>query len=452
MKSLAFHKEQGPSIRLINGIMLGAAVIISAVLFWAMNRTTTLYNESYKATQNLLILRESADNLLEASDYLTEEMRAFVITGERKYLNNYFEEAMVDKHRENALDALRENNERSIAYQNLQHAMVNSVDLMDVEYYAAKLAIEGYGYELSTYPEVIKNVKIKEQDENLNSAKKLEAAQEMLFDDNYTQKKDHIRDYTENCLKELSDEVQEKQLETATKLRKQVALEHVLTVVLIVIVIIIVLLTFLLVIRPLSEAVESIRKEEDIDLKGAYEIRFLAKTYNLMYQTNLISKEKLNYEATHDKLTGLYNRRGYDFLLKNVDMETSALLIIDLDEFKKVNDTYGHDIGDKVLTKAADVIYNSFRNQDYICRIGGDEFAVIMVHSDSSLKELVDRKVELMNQKMKKDTDNVPAVTFSAGVAFGESGRSVEEIFKEADKALYIAKQEGKAGVRFSNN
>ena len=69
-------------------------------------------------------------------------------------------------------------------------------------------------------------------------------------------------------------------------------------------------LTAYLIIVPLTKAVDHIRDEQDVPLTGAYEVRFLAKTYNLMYQTNLVNKQKLSFEATHDKLTGRYNRRG----------------------------------------------------------------------------------------------------------------------------------------------
>ena len=450
MKSLAFHREQGPSIRFLNLIMLAAALIISGILSWAMTRTTQLYNESHEVTQNLIQLEENSSDLMEASDYLTEQIRAFVVTGEKRFLDNYFEEANVTKRREKALDTLKNSNEESVSYQNLLNAMYNSKELMYTEYYAARLAVEGYGYDINDYPEEIQNVKLKEPDSALSPEEKLDAAEDMLFDEAYFLKKDSIRENTDNCISLLEKEMAGRQLDAAKRLKRQVFVEHTLTVIQIVITILIVLLTALLVIIPLHEAVEKIRNERDINLKGAYEIRFLAKTYNLMYRTNLENKEKLSYAATHDKLTGLYNRRGYDYLIRNLDMETSTLLIIDLDDFKKVNDTYGHDTGDKVLTKAADTIYNSFRDQDYVCRIGGDEFAVIMVHSNSALKELIARKVELMNEKMKEESGQVPAASLSVGVAFGESGKLVDEIFKDADTALYEAKKNGKGRVFFS--
>ena len=271
-----------------------------------------------------------------------------------------------------------------------------------------------------------------------------------MFDEHYMKENELISGNIDKCIIDLADELKTRKEEMDARLKRQEIVEHSLVFTLIVIMIVIVVFTSHYIILPLNKAVKKIRDEQEVDLTGAYEVRFLAKTYNLMYHTNMISKEKLNYEATHDKLTGLYNRRGYDILLKNLDIETSTLMIIDLDNFKSINDTFGHDMGDKVLTKAANVINNSFRNQDYVCRIGGDEFAVIMVHSTESMKELIKSKVQLMNKKMMDDSDGIPESSFSVGVAFGESKQSVEEIFKNADNALYETKKNGRCGVRFA--
>ena len=226
--------------------------------------------------------------------------------------------------------------------------------------------------------------------------------------------------------------------------------EHVLTWVLIILMFTIVFLTYKLIIRPLKESVSFIRNEKDIPLYGAYEIRFLAKTYNLMYHTHIANKEQLNFEATHDELTGLYNRRGYEFLIDNVDLETSALLLFDLDEFKSVNDTYGHDVGDKVLLRASDAIAKSFRNEDYVCRLGGDEFVVIMVHATSDMQELIKGKIQRLNDGLKDDKEGVPAISVSVGVAFGKIGLEPEELLKNADKALYDVKNSGRKNVGFN--
>ena len=446
-------KKRGISVSRINIIMLISAFLISAILFWAMSRTSVLYNETHEITRNLLDWRKDAYELQVASDYLTEQVRCFTVTGDKQYLDNYFRESEVTKRRENAVETLQNEHNDSEAIRDLTDAMTQSKNLMIKEYYAMRLAIEGYGYDVSEYPEVIQQVVLSEEDLALSAEEKVDRSSDYLFDDEYLLTKLRISNDMTDCLEVLELEMDTKQTDVAEALKQQVTFEHILTVVLIGIMLAIVLVISRLVFKPLNNCVEIIRREEEIPLKGAYEIRFLAKNYNLMYYTTKETENKLNFDANHDKLTGLFNRRGYDFFLNNVDMETSTLMIIDLDKFKSINDTYGHDIGDKAIVKASRIIFNSFRSQDYVCRIGGDEFAVIMIRSDASMQDLISRKVSMINEKLSKtdEEDGVPALSCSVGVAFGNVGLRTSELFKRADTALYNAKENGRNGVAFYN-
>lgn len=430
--------------------MLIIAVLTSVILFFAMYRTSALYKKAYFITQEALTLTQRTGDLQNASDYLTEQIRCFSITGDRAYLDNYFEEAKVTKRREHAIDALEEYDENSAALADLKEAMKESVSLMEVEYYAARMTVEAYGYDVTEFPEEIQNTELSDYDKNLSQEEMKDQAQQILFNETYRYKKEAISSNMKLSLSKLSSSLKEEQNEVSKELEQQVIVEHVLTWVLIILMFTIVFLTYKLIIRPLKESVSFIRNEKDIPLYGAYEIRFLAKTYNLMYHTHIANKEQLNFEATHDELTGLYNRRGYEFLLDNVDLETSALILFDLDEFKSVNDTYGHDVGDKVLVRASDAIAKSFRNEDYVCRLGGDEFVVIMVHATSDMQELIKGKIQRLNDGLKDDKDGVPAISVSVGVAFGKIGLKPEELLKNADKALYDVKNSGRKNVGFN--
>lgn len=443
--------KQGVSLKTLNYTMLALAVIISVALSFAMFSTTEIYEETRATTQDLFTLRKSAYELQQASDYLTEQMRCFVTSGEKTYLDNYFEEANVTKRRDNALAILREQQGETVAFYNLKEAMRESMDLMNTEYYAARLAIAAYGYDVSEYPDEIRAVELPAWTVSLSTDGKKEEAERALFGKEYQSRKDYISSHMQSCLAELETEMDREQAGMEEKMNRQVLIEHLLTVVLIIIMLGIVLLTTFLVITPLQKCVELIRDEKDIPLSGAYEIRFLAKTYNLMHHTNMEKKEKLTYEATHDKLTGLYNRRGYDFLMDNLDLETSALMLIDLDKFKDINDTYGHDVGDKILISVSESIFGNFRAQDYICRIGGDEMAVIMVHSDKALSKLISKKIKKINEKLEKGDEEkrIPPISISVGVAYGDDGITRDTLFKRADEALYNAKERGRKGIAF---
>ena len=153
------------------------------------------------------------------------------------------------------------------------------------------------------------------------------------------------------------------------------------------------------------------------------------------------------YNATHDALTQLYNRAGYDLLVKNLDQQSTMMLLIDLDRFKKVNDEHGHHVGDLVLQKVARTIVRYFRSEDYICRVGGDEFVILMTKADLSQYKLLEMRVAAINKALTDTSDGLPPITISAGVAYGDKNMDPDELFDRADRALYNTKREGRSGI-----
>lgn len=162
-----------------------------------------------------------------------------------------------------------------------------------------------------------------------------------------------------------------------------------------------------------------------------------------------LTLEREKYKATHDSLTGLYDRAGYEILVNSLPIETMYFLLIDLDRFKEVNDTWGHETGDLILQKLASVLQRNFRAEDFICRIGGDEFAVFMVHSDTKQRENIITKTDRINEEMSDTSDGLPPVSISVGAAHGQEGTDHKTLFEQADIALYETKRLGRRGCTF---
>ena len=168
-----------------------------------------------------------------------------------------------------------------------------------------------------------------------------------------------------------------------------------------------------------------------------------------LYVARDISEEKLmKYEAEHDALTGVLNRGGFDQILNSSIKEKRdfALILIDIDEFKDVNDNYGHAVGDIVLKKISKMLGEQFRSLDYICRIGGDEFAVIMMDVGKDFGTKIINKIDEINELLSSSTNDIPLVSLSVGTAFMDKGSSSDSLFKDADNALYYVKKHGKKG------
>lgn len=164
-------------------------------------------------------------------------------------------------------------------------------------------------------------------------------------------------------------------------------------------------------------------------------------------------REALKDQSIRDPLTGLYNRR---FMQESLDRELLrarrtnrpfTVMLIDIDHFKRFNDSFGHDAGDLVLQIFARTLVSHFRGGDIICRYGGEEFALVL--PDSSLKD-AERRANDLRVEVKKLSINhrntiLDPITFSAGLAaFPEHGSTAEELFRVADKRLYDSKTQGR--------
>lgn len=163
--------------------------------------------------------------------------------------------------------------------------------------------------------------------------------------------------------------------------------------------------------------------------------------------------EDAKKRAERDALSGLLNRGAFESLKDmHKSSEDLAIILIDIDSFKAVNDGYGHIIGDEVIKYVSDCIKASFRSSDYICRIGGDEFAILMTGVDVNSKNAIENKLNYLMKTVVNKPDILPDITLSAGVAMAVDmvAPDSEELFKLADKALYYVKENGKNGYKFS--
>lgn len=163
---------------------------------------------------------------------------------------------------------------------------------------------------------------------------------------------------------------------------------------------------------------------------------------------SLASQQK----AIHDALTGLYNRHFLEDTFAAIEAKCQkdnrilGFIVFDIDNFKAVNDTFGHDAGDLVLKGLAQITHDNFRESDFAIRWGGEEFLVLL--SVRSLEDLVQEAERLRQAVEDNHFEEVERVTISLGVASHDFGESMDETFKRADVALYEAKNAGKNQVK----
>jgi diguanylate cyclase len=164
--------------------------------------------------------------------------------------------------------------------------------------------------------------------------------------------------------------------------------------------------------------------------------------------------DTVSAQARHDTLTGALNRKGLDEALEReiADVQRKetplCMALLDIDNFKKLNDTKGHETGDAALTHLVDVTRDSMRTQDTLARYGGEEFVIVM--PDTPLDKGIDAMTRLQRALTKRfflaGTEKI-LITFSAGVAQLEAGETGQDAIKRADQAMYLAKRAGKNRV-----
>ncbi|HAT8750637.1 TPA: diguanylate cyclase [Legionella pneumophila] len=171
---------------------------------------------------------------------------------------------------------------------------------------------------------------------------------------------------------------------------------------------------------------------------------------------NVRLRENLRYQSIRDPLTGLYNRRYLeDFLFKQLHQAertkaSFAILMLDLDHFKKINDTFGHDAGDLVLKELGQILNNDIRLGDIAARYGGEEFVLLLYDIDAQAAKMKAENLRsaISNLHVKYGAQPVGQITASIGISvYPDDAKSLAELIEAADKALYQAKNKGRNKV-----
>ena len=198
--------------------------------------------------------------------------------------------------------------------------------------------------------------------------------------------------------------------------------------------------------------VENIRRTvREKELRDSEKLKKLSKKVNTLN----IELEKAKEESVKDGLTGVYNRKAFDRYIRNlverntVTKAPFSLLLLDIDDFKKINDNYGHPTGDRVLLAMAHKCRGFIRSDDYLARYGGEEFVVVL--PGASLRNAV-KKGKLICKETAKERyalkgtreGNIISITVSIGASAFRKGDTMATVIERADKALYNAKRNGK--------
>lgn len=185
-------------------------------------------------------------------------------------------------------------------------------------------------------------------------------------------------------------------------------------------------------------------------------VSYIIYVYSENVIKDIILNRNIKLDAMKDFLTGLNNVRQFDVLFNKISKSILkkksdlSILVMDIDHFKKINDTYGHTVGDMVLKQMSKIFINSARSKDVVSRNGGEEFSILLLNTNEQkalqIAECIRKKVEV--HKFDIGNEEKLNVTISIGIAtYSDDSQEIKSLYKNADEALYISKRTGRNKV-----
>ena len=440
--------RHGIRLSRVNIVLLAVTVIGSIGMLIATNRLNSAYQQLIEETGKYIITQQDAGMIEEFSGSMLSESRSFLQTGDPAHVMAFYSQMDVIRRQ---LDGSGTSETKGTAASDryLEEAVEAFRTLAEQDAYAMRLKAETLPVSLGSYPAEFAGTEIRPEDAALDAEQKLAKAQEILDRTDYSAIRSRLSDRVDASHRAASETVQQQMGVTTARIRQELLLLRTFGVVFLVIAVLAMLSNLLLIILPINRSVSNLDNREEIPEQGSFEMRNLARVYNEVLRDSTEKQEELEYSATHDALTGVYNRAAFDREYDRCRNDRIGIAIVDVDGFKHYNDVYGHDMGDHVLRRVTETIGSKFRKEDHISRIGGDEFVIIMKNTGSAQSEDIKLKIDEINEGLVKERrKGMPPISVSVGAAFWDRENPGPDILKDADKALLQMKQNGKLGCR----
>lgn len=434
--------------------MLCLGLLLFFAMLFGLYHVHKNYEKVLSESENYVFAQKDIQDLKNSLDRLTEDARQFILTHDYSFVRLYFQEKR-EMLKQSAIE--KDLNVRLGGVDSTVTLIVDSVYenaffLYEREIKSICLVCRALGIDENELEEELRDVVLSEVEEGISGIEADQFAYDLLFGHEYSSMKHLVNERLVVAANQIFLHTHQRRINNNRVFHVYIIRQIVLSAVFTALIVTAFILIALIIIRPLNTYVKCIRDNEPLEnICAGEELRYLANTYNNMFQMNRTVREELKRQASYDAVSGLRNRMSFEqrcAYYKGVD-DAIALLIVDVDKFKDINDSYGHEIGDIALKHVASLLKGMLRKSDKAFRIGGDEFAVIMVGFDESDKKFLSMKVQEMNETLQHPlSKDFPRLSVSAGAAFSSQGYN-SEMYSHADSALYITKQNGRCGLTF---
>ena len=442
-------------LRILSFWMLFLGIFAFLAMIYGIRVVYKRYEKLLSDTENYVFAQRDVQEFKTSLDFLTEQARQFVLTMDAGYIKAYFNsESALDRYDE-CLRSLkiRFGNMDTQATLILSEMLPYIAPLSDREIHSMRLIASVLHVSENDMPPILRGYSLTAEEEAMSETEKEDSAYFLIFSHEYTELRYFVDEKLSKATNQIFSYTHQRQLSSRIFFHKAMANQLTCSALLVALLSLSFFFISVLILRPIRFFVANIREEKPLDSKvlAGAELKYLASTYNNMYEMNRTVKKELQRQASYDAVSGLLNRVAFEQMCayyKGVE-NSVALLIIDVDNFKHINDSYGHEIGDIALRHVSDLLKSVVGENDRAFRIGGDEFAIIMVDYKESDERFIEHKFVEINMTLQHPISvEFPRLSVSVGVSFSERGYS-SEMYSNADKALYRTKENGRCGISF---
>ena len=432
-------KKRGVRLSRVNVLLIFLGIVIALFMVFSMYETNRSFNQIVNMTESYLSSQQTAGMLSNIANGMSEQCAAFLRTGEPDCVHVYAGQLSAINAQIKANETMQSSDESRDEF--LAKAIEAFRAMNETEIRAMRLMADTLPMGMAAYPLLIQQTKLSPEDEALTAEEKKTLAEKLIDSAEYRLNKEALTAAVDDSHRVASEQGKNRAAQTSAEVRKVMRRQKLLIFLFILIAVIALLMNRFLIISPIQRSVDKLDKREPLPVLGSYEVRHLANVYNEVLKDNAEKTEALSYAATHDALTGLYNRADFDKVYSTCANDRIGIIIIDVDHFKQFNDEFGHGVGDHVLKIVAAKLMEHFRSEDHVSRIGGDEFCIIMPGTKQEQAETIVEKIYEINRELQDNPDGLPPITLSAGLAFWDRPDPGESLLRDADSMLLSLKK-----------